>query len=260
MIISHGVRGSVPTPQQNNILFGGNTPCVEIRTEKYQLIFDCGSGFTKVNLSNDLETILFISHFHHDHIQGLAFNNDYPSMKKKIIITSAHSNKKDTYNIFMNYYTSPYFPINFFEIISKFKFLEFDQVVSDFKDLNIKSIDLNHPGNSYGYSITNNNKKFCYLLDNEYEDFQEKKIIQFCNDSHTVIWDGMYLDSELSDKKGWGHSSIEQGVFIADKMNVKNFLISHHSPSRNDKEIQNIEKTISSKKVKFASENKIMEF
>ena len=70
----------------------------------------------------------------------------------------------------------------------------------------------------------------------------------------------MYLDSELSDKKGWGHSSIEQGVFIADKINVKNFLISHHSPSRNDKEIQNIEKTISSKKVKFASENKIMEF
>ena len=83
MIINHGVRGSVPTPQQNNILFGGNTPCVEIRTQKYQLIFDCGSGFTKVNLSNDLETILFISHFHHDHIQGLAFNNHFSSMKKK---------------------------------------------------------------------------------------------------------------------------------------------------------------------------------
>ena len=73
---------------------------------------------------------------------------------------------------------------------------------------------------------------------------------------HTVIWDGMYLDSELSDKKGWGHSALSK-VFIADKINVKNFLISHHSPS-NDKEIQN-RKTISSKKVKFASENKIME-
>ena len=70
----------------------------------------------------------------------------------------------------------------------------------------------------------------------------------------------MYLDNELQDKKGWGHSSIEQGVVLADKIDVKNFLISHHSPSRNDKEIKNIEKTISSKKVKFASENKIMEF
>ena len=70
----------------------------------------------------------------------------------------------------------------------------------------------------------------------------------------------MYLDSELSDKKGWGHSSIEHGIILANKINVKNFLISHHSPTRNDKEITNIEKTISSKKVKFASENKIMEF
>ena len=28
-----------------------------------------------------------------------------------------------SYNILMNYYISPYFPVNFFEIISKFKFL-----------------------------------------------------------------------------------------------------------------------------------------
>ena len=59
----------------------------------------------------------------------------------------------------------------------------------------------------------------------------------------------MYLDSELSDKKGWGHSSIEQGIILADKINVKNFLISHHSPSRNDKEIQNLEKTIQVRKL-----------
>ena len=34
----------------------------------------------------------------------------------------------------------------------------------------------------------------------------------------------MFLDSELSDKKGWGHSSIEQGINLADKIDVKNFL------------------------------------
>ena len=125
---------------------------------------------------------------------------------------------------------------------------------------NIKSIDLNHPGNSYGYSITSNKKKFCYLLDNEYQDVQEKKMIKFCNDSDTVIWDGMYLDSELSDKKGWGHSSIEQGIILADKIDVKNFLISHHSPSRSDSEIKKLENRFSNNKVKFASENNIMEF
>ena len=260
MIINHGVRGSTPNPSQNYLSFGGNTPCVEIKTQQYQLIFDCGSGFSKVNFSNDLETILFISHFHHDHIQGLAFNNYDTNNGKKITLTSAHSNKTDTFNNLNAYYSNPYFPVNFVEIINKFEFLDFEQVVNNFKDLNINSIDLNHPGNCSGYSITSNKKKFCYLLDNEYEDVQEEKLINFCDQSETIIWDGMFLESELSDKKGWGHSSIEQGISLADKIHVKNFLISHHSPSRDDKEIKKIEKKLLSKKIKFASENEVIEF
>jgi len=170
MIINHGVRGSTPNPSQNYLFFGGNTPCVEIKTQKYQLIFDCGSGFSKVNFSNNLETILFISHFHHDHIQGLAFNNYDTDINKKITLTSAHSNKTVTYNNLSAYYNNPYFPVNFIEIINRFNFLDFEQVVNDFEDLNINSIDLNHPGNSSGYSIKSDNKKFCYRLDNEKED------------------------------------------------------------------------------------------
>ena len=260
MIINHGVRGSTPNASQNYLFFGGNTPCVEIRTQKYQLIFDCGSGFSKVNFSNDLETILFISHFHHDHIQGLAFNNYDTNTNKKITLTSAHSNKTVTYNNLSAYYNNPYFPVNFIEIINRFNFLDFEEVVNDFEDLNINSIDLNHPGNSYGYSIKSDNKKFCYLLDNEYEDVQEEKLLKFCDQSEAIIWDGMFLDSELSDKKGWGHSSIEQGIALADKIDVKNFLISHHSPSRDDNEIKKIENKISNKKVRFASENEVIEF
>ena len=86
MIMNHGVRGSIPNSSRKTVGYGGNTICVEIKTNKYQLIFDCGSGFSKVDFDNDLQTILFISHFHHDHIQGLAFN-DYSSVAdKKIII------------------------------------------------------------------------------------------------------------------------------------------------------------------------------
>ena len=40
-----GVRGSTPTPQIENLKFGGNTPCLEIRTTENEcVIFDAGSG------------------------------------------------------------------------------------------------------------------------------------------------------------------------------------------------------------------------
>ena len=260
MIINHGVRGSIPNPSKNILGFGGNTPCVEVRNTKYQLIFDCGSGFSKVDFSNDLQTIIFISHFHHDHIQGLAFNNYNSDTNKKIILTSAHSNSKDTHDKLTNYFQDPYFPIDFIEIINKLEFIEFEKVVNDFQDLGINSIDLNHPGNSSGYSITSDKKKFCYLLDNEYEDSQKDKLIKFCDFSDTIIWDGMFLDIELSDKKGWGHSSIEQGISFSNQIEVNNFLISHHAPSREDDEIKKIKSNLFNTKVKFASENEVIDF
>ncbi len=260
MIIIHGVRGSIPNSSQHTLKYGGNTPCVEIKTSKFQLIFDCGSGFSKVNFSNNLQTIIFISHFHHDHIQGLAFNNFGNLTDKKIIITSAHSNKTDTQNNLSNYYNDPYFPIKFIELNNFLEFLEFEDVVSKFRDLDIKSINLNHPGNCSGYSITDGNKKFCYLLDNEFEESQKFELIKFCNNSDTVIWDGMFLDDELHNKKGWGHSTVEQGIDFFNQIIVKNFLISHHSPSRTDDQIDEIQKRFSSTNIKFASENEVIDF
>ena len=70
----------------------------------------------------------------------------------------------------------------------------------------------------------------------------------------------MYLESELLSKKGWGHSSIEQGIEFANKINFKNFLISHHSPLREDDEIKIIQDNIINKKIKFASENEVINF
>src|SRR5215470_688646 len=40
-----GVRGSTPTPQAENLRYGGNTSCVEVRVGDQIYIFDCGTGF-----------------------------------------------------------------------------------------------------------------------------------------------------------------------------------------------------------------------
>ena len=89
---------------------------------------------------------------------------------------------------------------------------------------------------------------------------QKKDLIKFCNYSDTIIWDGMFLESELKDKKGWGHSSIEQGIIFAKEIDVKNFIISHHSPSRHDEEIDKLQNSLVGTNIKFASENEISEF
>ncbi|MGB3494695.1 MAG: hypothetical protein WBA57_18350, partial [Elainellaceae cyanobacterium] len=39
-----GVRGSIPTPGENTVLYGGNTACIEISIQGTRLIFDAGTG------------------------------------------------------------------------------------------------------------------------------------------------------------------------------------------------------------------------
>ena len=82
MIINHGVRGSIPTSGPFTVKYGGSTPCVEILTKKVQIIFDCGSGFSKVKINDTKPTIILLSHFHHDHLQGLPFNPTLYSSKE----------------------------------------------------------------------------------------------------------------------------------------------------------------------------------
>ena len=47
-----GVRGSFPTPYKQNLGFGGNTPCVEVRLPNGEVfILDAGTGIRQLGLS-----------------------------------------------------------------------------------------------------------------------------------------------------------------------------------------------------------------
>src|SRR5205807_6401457 len=74
-----GVRGSTPTPQPENMRYGGNTSCVEVRINEHLYVFDCGTGFRILgkhligSADPALAAHIFISHFHWDHIHGIPF-------------------------------------------------------------------------------------------------------------------------------------------------------------------------------------------
>ena len=258
MLIHHGVRGSIPSSNFETTKYGGNTPCIEIITDKIQIIFDCGSGFSKVKFAEKIPTIIFLSHFHHDHIQGLPFNEFNVKNSKPIFLTNGVYKNNILKDILSKYLSPPYFPIDFIKENNVIKFIDFDEIASMYKEFNFDKIILNHPGKASGYSMSIENKKFCYLLDNEFDASQERELIQFCKDSHSIIWDGMYTEIELEEKKGWGHSSIEQGINFGQKANSKNLIISHHSPSRSDEQLDRIKFKYSGTNLLIASENERM--
>src|SRR5262245_21827095 len=75
-----GTRGSLPKPGPATIRYGGNTACVEVRTNSGTVILiDGGSGLHGLGIKllsggpKKLAGHLLISHAHWDHIQGIPF-------------------------------------------------------------------------------------------------------------------------------------------------------------------------------------------
>ena len=48
------------------------------------------------------------------------------------------------------------------------------------------------------------------------------------------IYDSTYTDAEFPQKVGWGHSTWQEGVRLADAAKVKQLVLFHHDPSHDD--------------------------
>ena len=71
-----GCRGSLPTPGEATVRYGGNTSCVEIRCGSgIALILDAGTGIKRLGdeLDPSAEIHVLLTHLHLDHLEGLRF-------------------------------------------------------------------------------------------------------------------------------------------------------------------------------------------
>ena len=68
-----GTRGSIPSPGPRTVRYGGNTPCVEVRTtDGWLIILDAGTGMRELGRSllgrangAPIKGDIFLTHFRH---------------------------------------------------------------------------------------------------------------------------------------------------------------------------------------------------
>src|SRR5205085_11930425 len=74
-----GTRGSIPSPGPDTVRYGGNTPCVEVRTDTgWLIILDAGAGIRGLGRSllasahgSGILADRLLTHAHWDHIPGI---------------------------------------------------------------------------------------------------------------------------------------------------------------------------------------------
>lgn len=244
-----GVRGSTPTPQVENLTFGGNTPCLEIRTADNQcLIFDAGSGIRNLGQclmqeagARPIDVQVFLTHFHWDHIQGLPFFAPIYGPENCVRFFSAIDGRplQETLEGQM---TQPYFPVDLTQVAARREFYNAEcESPVDAAGLKIFPFPLNHPQGAAGYRIEANGAVIVYATDYEHGDPKlDRKLREYAENADVLICDAQYTPEEYETHKGWGHSTWLNAVHVARDVRARQLILFHHDPSHDDQRVMRI--------------------
>ena len=238
-----GVRGSTPTPQADNLRYGGNTSCVEVRINDQIYIFDCGTGFRNLGkqlvkefAGRPMNAHVFLSHFHWDHIQGIPFFTPLYNSRENYFFFHSSSRSRSLQRAIEEQMSDPYFPVDMSEMAAHRNFYDIEEDRIAFDDCVVQSMWLNHPQGCLGFRIEAGDKVLVYATDNEPgHPVFDKNVRQLAEGADVLIYDAQYLPEEYTAaKKGWGHSHWREAVNIVLESGAKELILFHHDPDHTD--------------------------
>lgn len=261
-----GVRGSIPTPGSHTVRYGGNTTCIEIRTDDNDLIIlDAGSGIHPLaqTLLGELPVTahIFITHTHWDHIQGLPFFVPIFIPGNQINIYGCQDPLSGegidrALNVQLQY---SYFPIREAELKAQINYhtATANKPMQVGKAI-ITPVLLNHPVLNFGYRIDCDDASVFFTgdyeppyniyaeEDEEFAEFQQivderlHEVTAAMRDADLLIIDSSYTDAEYEQKRGWGHGTYSSALALSTEANIKKCCFTHHEPTRTDEQLDHI--------------------
>ena len=248
-----GTRGSIASPGPDTVRFGGNTPCLEVRIrDGRRFIFDAGTGIRPLGVSMMGETgtpdaVVFLTHFHWDHIQGFPFFAPLYESDASLRIVGPDQADADIEELFARQMASINFPVPYTAIEAKKEFSQLNGGAWEEDGFRVRAMRLKHPSFTVGHRIEYGGVSLAYLPDNELagegydvEKGWRKRLVAFLGDVDVLIHDAMYTEEEYGPKRDWGHSTFSQTVELAHESGAKKVLFFHHDPCRSDQELSKI--------------------
>lgn len=253
-----GTRGSIPKPGPSTVRFGGNTSCIEVRSDAGTLVtLDCGTGahgFGQTLMESETKPVrghILITHTHWDHIQGIPFfaplfdpNNEFDIYAPRGLGPSI----RDSLSGQMQY---TYFPVTLEALGATIRYHDLVEGTFEIGDIRVRARFMNHPALTMGYRLEADGTSLVYACDHEpYSsqyalgtgpmDEQDRRHVDFMAGAHLVIHDAQYTRAEYEKKIGWGHSTIDSVVDMCRAGRVERLALTHHDPMRDDTSLDRI--------------------
>lgn len=239
-----GARGSIPVSGKEYLRYGGDTSCLEIRSKNDEiLILDAGTGIRALGCELMRQerrslTLLF-SHYHWDHIQGLPFFKPLYSPQATLRLGGSRGARSELARLLARALRPPLFPVPFDKVPANISTVRFEDEILRVDSLTVRRIAASHPNRASGFRIEEDGRSLVYLTDNELSlrhrgGLNFSDYVAFCKGADLLIHDAEYLPEEYPQRRGWGHSHIEDAARLAREAGVGVLGLFHHNQERTD--------------------------
>jgi len=251
----YGTRGSIPVCNPEYQEFGGNTTCVLAEGRERTVILDAGTGIRDLGkrlaqdptLGVERPCYLLFTHFHWDHIQGLPFFLPAYDSRRRIVIGALGRERhaKDIRGIFETQMQRDFFPVTLEGMGATIDFLTSREDCLKDGDARVTAIKHNHPGDAYSYRVESvDGRAMVFCTDIEHGDELDPRIVELARGADLLIHEGQFTPEELDAHRGWGHSSWEQAVEVAERAGVPRLVVTHHDPDHDDAFLREVERKV----------------
>ncbi len=257
-----GTRGSIAKSGPDVLRYGGNTSCVEVRTDAGTLlVLDCGTGAHDLGLelaSSDRagqSGHLLISHTHWDHIQGLPFFAPLFLPGSRWDIYAPRGITQSLQKTLAGQMQSQYFPISLDALGADIRFHELVEGTLQIEDVHLTTQYLNHSALTLGYRLRADRATLVYACDHEQHarqlagghgrvGRQDLRHAAFLRGADLVVHDAQFTPGEYEGRTGWGHGTGEYAARMCQMSGARALALTHHDPGRRDEDVDEIVRAV----------------
>lgn len=269
-----GVRGSYPVPGAGTVRYGGQTSCVEVRSDAGQtLILDAGTGLRALGQKLAAEQAagaagdyhIALSHVHWDHIQGLPFFEPAYIPGTRISMYALRAAADELQHVIGGITRQEFFPMPLESVPARFSFHEvLPGARFDVPGFEVLPLALNHPFGAVGYRAWADGTSVAYVsdtapfdqvlhkqhflsgpealsdADRDSLEAMERALVEGLTGADSVIYDTHFTAEEYERFPHFGHSTPDHALEVCRKAGARRLILFHHAPSHTDEMMDEI--------------------
>ena len=252
-----GTRGSMAKAGPTTVRYGGNTSCVEVRSEGGTLlVLDCGTGLHGLGAQiaatgGPVRGHILIGHTHWDHIQGFPFFGPLFDPRNEWDVYAPRGFGASLREALAGQMHHRYFPVGLDALGATIRYHDLLEGHFQVGDLTVHAQYLNHTSLTLGYRLEGDGVTVVYACDHEPHACahasgeealagEDLNHVAFLQGADLVIHDAQYTPEEYAHKVGWGHATADYAIAACKQAGARRLALTHHDPARTDDDLDRV--------------------